>query len=57
MEEKPGNFIKTTSLNSVKYTVIKVESKDTDLENIFSKDIFGKGLRSKICKKNFITQQ
>lgn len=51
MEEKPGNFIKTTSLNSVKYTVIKVESKDTDLENIFSKDIFGKGLRSKICKK------
>ena len=51
MEEKTGNFIKISNLCSVKYTVFRVESKDTDLENIFSKDIFGKGLRSKICKK------
>lgn len=36
---------------SVKYTVVRVESKNTDLENIFSKDIFGKGLGFKICKK------
>lgn len=44
MEEKTGNFIKTTSLSSVKYTVIRIESKDTDLEDIFFKDSFGKGL-------------
>lgn len=50
MEEKTGNFIKTTSLSSVKY-IIRIESKDTDLEDIFFKDSFGKGLGSKICKK------
>lgn len=35
----------------MKDTVIKIKSQVTDWENVFSKDIFDKGLGSNICKE------